>query len=265
MNGDVNFSIAQFRGAWNLLCRACTGYVTDQAGGVEYIFSGVPIPFFNVAVVTAVDIPARELEAQGRAACLWAADKAVPWMFVVTHEMLMSVVDTSAALEACGLVPMLPLTGMRTREVVASARRPDRLDLGIADDDAACAEVFDVNSAAYGVDLDLCKPTFGKRAFWQNHVLSLGRVNQQPVSSAAVLVVDGYRYVALVATTPEQQRRGYGEAAMRHALEVAAASFGDSPTTLHATDAGRPIYERMGYETIATHTAYIEKRFLDGH
>src|SRR5688572_17052591 len=31
---------------------------------------------------------------------------------------------------------------------------------------------------------------------------------------------------------------------------------------LHATDAGRPVYARMRYETIATHTAFIEKRFL---
>jgi hypothetical protein len=37
------------------------------------------------------------------------------------------------------------------------------------------------------------------------------------------------------------------------------------PTTLHATDAGRPICARMGYQTIATHTAFIEKRFLEGH
>ena len=75
----------------------------------------------------------------------------------------------------------------------------------------------------------------------------------------------GYRYVALVATDPAHQRRGYGEAAMRHALDAAAQSHGDRPTFLHATDAGRPIYARMGYETVSTHTVFIEKRFLDGH
>jgi hypothetical protein len=37
------------------------------------------------------------------------------------------------------------------------------------------------------------------------------------------------------------------------------------PTVLHATDAGRPVYARMGYDTIATHTAFIEARFLEGH
>jgi ribosomal protein S18 acetylase RimI-like enzyme len=78
-------------------------------------------------------------------------------------------------------------------------------------------------------------------------------------------MVDGYRYVALVATDPSTQRRGYAEAAMRHALEVAAEQHGDCPTVLHATDAGRPTYARMGYVKISTHTLFMEGRFLDGH
>jgi hypothetical protein len=52
---------------------------------------------------------------------------------------------------------------------------------------------------------------------------------------------------------------------MRLALHVAAEKFGDRPTFLHATDAGRPIYARMGYETVATHTCFIDKRLLEGH
>ena len=51
---------------------------------------------------------------------------------------------------------------------------------------------------------------------------------------------------------------------MRQALENAARVHGETPTVLHATDAGRPIYERMGYESISTHTLFMEKRFLAG-
>ncbi len=71
--------------------------------------------------------------------------------------------------------------------------------------------------------------------------------------------------MALVATDPVHRRRGYADAAMRRALEVAAAAHGALPTLLHATDAGRPVYERMGYSPIATHTMLMEKRYLDGH
>ena len=34
---------------------------------------------------------------------------------------------------------------------------------------------------------------------------------------------------------------------------------------LHATDAGRPVYERMGYASISTHTLLTEKRFFEQH
>ena len=265
MSDDVRFSISQFRDAWRLLCGASPGFVADGNGAVEYIFSDLPIPFFNVALVTARNVSAGTLQAEARQACEWAAPRSVPWMFVVTHEALAPGVDAASVLDSCGLTPMLPMTGMRAQRIAPAARFPEGLLLAVPDDHDSCAAVFDVNAAAYGVSLDACKPTYAKPAFWNGHVPALGRVNGAPVASAAVFMVDGYRYVALVATMPEQQRRGYAEAVMRHALDVAAATYGEKPTFLHATDAGRPVYERMGYEPVAAHTAFIEKRFLEGH
>jgi hypothetical protein len=49
-------------------------------------------------------------------------------------------------------------------------------------------------------------------------------------ADAAVMMVDGYRYVLLVATAPGQQRRGYADAAMRHAPDLAGAANGDAYT-----------------------------------
>ena len=94
----------------------------------------------------------------------------------------------------------------------------------------------------------------GKQAFWNDHVAVLGSGHGAPTSGAAVLMVDGCRYVALVATAPAHRRRGYAEAVMRRALEVAASAHGECPTVLHATDAGRPIDARTGDVPISTHT-----------
>jgi len=71
--------------------------------------------------------------------------------------------------------------------------------------------------------------------------------------------------VALVATHPAYQKRGFAEAAMRRALTIAEERHGSRPTFLHASDAGRPIYARMGYEAVSSHTCFIDKRFLAGH
>ncbi len=265
MNDGVDLSIRQFRDAWRLMCTGGTGHSLAAGEGIEYIFSGLPISFFNVALLTGRDITSDSLRAYGHDACGWASDKTVPWLFIVTHEALDAGIDAVAVLDGCGLAPVMPLTGMFAQQVAPVARVPDGLLLTVPDDDPGCAAVLDVNSLAYAMDLDAGKVLIGKRSFWNDHVPVLGVAGGKPASSAAVLMVDGYRYVALVATDPAQQRRGYAEAAMRHALEVAARAHGERPTVLHASDAGRPIYRRMGYDTIATHTLFMEKRFLVGH
>ena len=265
MTDAVRLSISQFLDAWRIFGRACPATKLLNAGGAEYIFTGLPIAFFNVAVVTAPQVSAPALDAAARGAMQWASDKSAPWLFIVTHETLEPGVNAAAALEPCGLVPLLPLTGMVARQIPHDARVPAGLQLEVPEDDDGCCDIIDVNSAAYGMDLNASKPAFGRGSFWADHVPVLGRAGGAPATSAAVLLSGGYRYVALVATQPGHQKRGFAEAAMRLALSVASEKFGERPTFLHATDAGRPIYARMGYEVTATHTCFIDKRLLEGH
>jgi GNAT superfamily N-acetyltransferase len=278
VNNAVDLSIRQFCEAWRLMCRGYPGQHMAAGAGIEYIFSGLPIGFFNAAILTAQSISGEALRAYGHEARAWAGGKAVPWLFVITHEELEAGVDASSILDGCGLAPVMPLTGMFAQQVSAGTttspdslqnpdnlQLPDDLQLTVPQDDAGCSAVLDVNSIAYAVDLSSAKPVIGTRAFWHDHVPVLGTVGGAPVSSATVLMVDGYRYVALVATDPAHQRRGYAEAAMRRALEVAATAHGAQPTVLHATEAGRPVYQRMGYTPISTHTLFMDKAFLGGH
>ena len=160
---------------------------------------------------------------------------------------------------------MMPLTGMLAQHVAPLTRIPNGLQLTVPQDDATCSAILDVNGLAYGMDLEAGKDLMGKRSFWTDHFPVLGLTGGKPACSAAVLMVDGYRYVALVATDPAQQRRGYADAAMRRALELSAGVHGERPTVLHASEAGRPIYERMGYSIISTHTIFVDKTFLNGH
>ena len=47
-----------------------------------------PIPFFNIALLTARGISADDLKSRAREACAWASDKRVPRLFLLTHEAL---------------------------------------------------------------------------------------------------------------------------------------------------------------------------------
>jgi GNAT superfamily N-acetyltransferase len=251
-------------GAWRLMCAGGPKPVVAATEGIKFIFSGLPIGFFNVAVLTDSGLSSEALSARGREACAWAAVQSVPWMLVVTHEHIESGVDVAATLDACGLAVMMPLTGMRARTVGTAPAVPG-LQLTVPQDDTGCAAIVDVNARAYGMDLEASKAAIGTRTFWKNQFPVLGVADGKPVSTAAVMMVDDHRYVALVATDPDRQRRGFGDAVMRQALENAARVHGETPTVLHATEAGRPVYERMGYAPISTHSLLIERRFLEGH
>lgn len=262
---DLDLSIQQFVEAWRLMCAGAPGFAGTMIDGMECIFSGGPIAFFNVAVLTSRNVAANALASYAKGARAWASSKAVPWLFVVTHEALEPGIDAAAVLDVCGMAPMMPMTGMVAHTIRPATGAAAGLQLTLAQDDSACSAILDVNGLAYGMDLDAGKDLIGTRAFWIGHFPVLGLTDGKPACCAAVMMVDGYRYVALVATDPGQQRRGYAEAAMRRALELSAEVHGECRTVLHASDAGRPIYARMGYTPISTHTIFMEKAFLDAH
>jgi predicted GNAT family acetyltransferase len=85
----------------------------------------------------------------------------------------------------------------------------------------------------------------------------VGYVDGESVSTASVAAVDDIAYVALVATNPAHQGRGYAEAAMRAALNEARVHWGVTRTILHATPAGVPLYARMGYGDTGGYHVYV--------
>ncbi|WP_394365212.1 hypothetical protein [Paraburkholderia kirstenboschensis] len=87
--------------------------------------------------------------------------------------------------------------------------------------------------------------------------LCLHRLSERSaVSTAAAIVNDGAVYLALVATRPDAQRNGFGEATVRCALSAAYHATGIRRTILHATDAGLPVYLRVGYHRTTVFKTY---------
>ena len=114
------------------------------------------------------ELTAGDVTARGHAARAWAADKNVPWLFIVTHETLAPGTDAAAALDACDLGTMMPLTGMLATQLTPAARLAEGLSLAVPQDDAACSAILDVNALAYGMDLEAGKPLLGTHAFWKD-------------------------------------------------------------------------------------------------
>ena len=83
--------------------------------------------------------------------------------------------------------------------------------------------------------------------------LWVGATHDRPVASAAAYVAAGVVGVNFVATLPHERRRGYGEAVTWRATMADDAL----PAVLLASDAGRPVYARMGYLPVTRFSLWV--------
>ncbi|MFE4449228.1 GNAT family N-acetyltransferase [Streptomyces sp. NPDC056796] len=152
------------------------------------------------------------------------------------------------AAEQAGLQYAFPGTGMAADTLPADEpAHPDLTFVRVRTDDHL-RDYADLNSRAYGFAPEDGRDGLAGSALWKNGVYAyLGLRDGVPVTCAATVEADGRLFVVLVATDPECERRGYGEAVTRKALYEGARATGLRRATLHATVAGAPVYPRIGF------------------
>jgi ribosomal protein S18 acetylase RimI-like enzyme len=79
------------------------------------------------------------------------------------------------------------------------------------------------------------------------------RLDDEPIGGSKLLLSHG---IAGVGTRPDARGRGIGEALTRAAL-TAAFDIGVPFVTLQASPLGRPIYERLGFDTITSYSFFL--------
>ncbi|MFB8177035.1 GNAT family N-acetyltransferase [Streptomyces sp. NPDC055966] len=153
-----------------------------------------------------------------------------------------------SAAEKAGLAYGFPGTGMAGDLLpVPEPSHPDLTFARVTTEEQLRAYA-DLNSRAYGFPLEHGRDGLLGSTLWKSRVHAyLGLRDGVPVTCAGTVEADGRLFVALVATAPEWERRGYGEAVTRKALYEGARATGLTRATLHATAAGAPVYPRIGF------------------
>ncbi|MEV5375818.1 GNAT family N-acetyltransferase [Streptomyces nondiastaticus] len=153
------------------------------------------------------------------------------------------------AAERAGLQHAFPGTGMSGDLLpIPEPVHPDLTFVRVTSDEHLRAYA-DLNSRAYGFPLEEGRDGLAGSTLWKNEVHAyLGMRGDDPVACAGTVEAEGRLFVVLVATDPEWQRRGYGEAVTRKALYEGARATGLTRATLHATVAGAPVYPRIGFK-----------------
>lgn len=244
-------SAEQLAVAWRamVLDRAEDADVRDLPG-IAVRWADSPFSFWNCVTLTdqgaGADLLARRL---GEAADIMRAKKhpGFLWLF---EDLLDDEARTALApaAEQAGLQYAFPGTGMASDLLpIPDPAHPDLTFVRVRTDEHLRAYA-DLQSRAYGFPLEEGREGLVGSARWKSEMHAyLAMRGDVPVACAATVEAEGRLFVAFVATDPEWQRRGYGEAVTRKALYEGAQATGLTRATLHATEAGAPVYPRIGF------------------
>ncbi|MFF0478432.1 GNAT family N-acetyltransferase [Streptomyces sp. NPDC004284] len=218
--------------------------------GIAVRWADCRFAFWNCVTLTEVGADGALLERRLREAAEVMRSKKQPGFLWVFEDLIEDEARAGldAAAERAGLVHAFPGTGMAGDLLpLPEPVHPDLTFVRVSTDEHLQAYA-DLNSRAYGFALEDGRDGLAGSALWKEQVHAyLGLRDGVPVTCAATVEADGRLFVVLVATDPEWERRGYGEAVTRKALYEGGRATGLTRATLHATAAGAPVYPRIGF------------------
>ena len=214
-------------------------------------WAGTTFPFYNLLFLNELVSEADVLRAKTQEAAGYLQARSQAGVFVVFPDHLSGAAKANfpEILAEAKLAPVIPLTGMAGTIFPLSAPGHPNLHFVRIDDGATIRSFAELNCVAYNLPIGTAASVTQDRSPWKEHAYGyLAYEGDKAVATATVIINEGCLFLFLVATLPEAQRKGYGEAVVRHALQAAHGATGLQRTALHATEAGYPIYARLGYK-----------------
>lgn len=240
----------QYASMWKVLAGDRAGADLQDRPGLSVSWADSPFPFWNAIFLTEQLTDASVLRSRVRDAAAYMRDRTQDGLMYLCEDYLRGAAKDAlpAILAEEKMAFAMPITGMVGDILPVETTTRPGLRLERVTSENHLQDFADMNSAGYGFAPEAGRAGLRGSKFWKQTAFAyVGYVDDRPVSASAAIVNDGMLYLALVATRPDAQRKGYGEATVRHALSEAHKATGLRRTILHATDAGAPVYQRVGY------------------
>nr|WP_221383264.1 GNAT family N-acetyltransferase [Actinoplanes polyasparticus] len=236
----------QLMAVWSRLVSAQNGDVSAD-GGVYRMWAESAFGFWNTVTLSDADISADALEDHlYRAAGFMRGRRKAGYLWIFEDLLTPSARDSLRPLAgAAGLELAFSGHGMAGEIDIPDTGHPD-LEFRRVESEEDLLAYGEINGRAYGMSLDAGRQAVAGSRLWLDSHAYIGYRDGQPVTCATTVAGPDSLFLALVATRPDQGRRGYGEAVTRKAIYEGMKQTGHHRVVLHATEAGRPVYERIG-------------------
>ena len=222
--------------------------------GIAIRWADSKFPFWNCVTLTERGANGRLLDERLAQAAAYMRRKSQPGFIWLFEDLLERSCRADAPATAAQAGLELSFTGFGMASDISSIAEPVHPGLNFVrvTSDEELTAYADLNSLAYGMPLEAGRDGLEGSALWKSGMMHtyLGLEDGIPVSAAATLKTKDCLFLALVATAPEAQGKGFGEATVRKALFEGAKATGLKRSVLHATPAGAPVYERIGFHKV---------------
>jgi len=260
-DSTVDFQTVEenLRQSFRVLASSRTPGEVRETAGVTIASAGVAFQMFNAAFLSSPVVGERDLDSRIATAKVNFEARGLSWSYWVCEGWLDKAARRRApeAFRKRGLYLATELPGMIAERLKSPIRELPPLDVHPVGDDATWRAFCAIGARCFNVPLAWFEEVFEDPRIWKNGFTGyVGYADGQPVSTAATVIAAGAVGVYNVATVPDRQGRGFGEAIMRHALGRARDQFGIERTILQSTPQGLRLYQRMGYSSVTSVTVY---------
>jgi ribosomal protein S18 acetylase RimI-like enzyme len=236
------------RAAWSSYALGFPSRFHPEHGGLEFSCAGIGVALFNLAYPkTEGRIDDEQLERLLQEFRGVLAPRGVPGLLIARTDRL----------EGAGTGALFLMPGMVAQEFLPARQELPREEIREVRGAQMAAEIARLNAEAHELTpRDAAQMSC--EGIWRapNHGFLLYK-NGVAVTGGAVSFVEGASYVGWMATDAGHRGYGYAEAVLRHMDAFMRKEYGVKESVLHATEMGRPIYERVGYRTVDEYAAYL--------
>jgi GNAT superfamily N-acetyltransferase len=219
--------------------------------GGALALSGEPVADLNMLVLSAPPSPAAEQLLADTAALIDARDLPLVALAPPDTAAALAPVAARLGLETAGTMPLMVLRGPPKAKPLCACRIEDAVGAeGLRIATALAAAAFQLPADAMA---RAWAASFGDTSGARTYVAHDG---DTPVSCVTATRTGGTAGIWCMSTPPERQGRGFGRALLTGVIDELRAE-GVGRFYLFATAAGRPLYERLGFETLADDAVWV--------
>jgi GNAT superfamily N-acetyltransferase len=204
---------------------------------------GAPAAEFNTAFLKD---PIRDLGACVRRAIRYFGEVDLPFRITVRDSLVAACAE---GLRAAGFREVARMPGMCLRPIPDRSKPHPELRIRPVETPADLVHFQATAFAGFGLPAAAGSQYLTEELRARPNVrLYVGTLGDRPVCTSALVATDAVAGIYWVATLEAYRGRGLGEAITWAAIEGGRAA-GCDVVSLQASESGRPVYERMGFET----------------